>query len=71
MIICSSEMQKFIPPPNFKFKLFDFKNKILLRNHPYQHLLFILYKYCYGTFMKVLDYPDDVEDYDSLFEKYF
>ena len=70
MIIYSSEMDKFIPPPDFKFKPFDFKNKILYR-HPYQYIVFVLYKYHYSIFMEVLEYPDDVEDYNSFFEIYF
>ena len=30
MIICSSEMNKFIIPRDFKFKLFDLKKKLTL-----------------------------------------
>ena len=66
MIISSYEMKNYNIPPDFKFKLFDLKNKILLRNHPFQYLIFILYKYCYGDFMTDSDY-----DNDGIFEKYF
>ena len=68
MILFSHEMQKFIPPPDFKFKLFDFKNKILFRQHPYQYLVFILYKYCYGSFLND-EYYNNADD--EIFENYF
>ena len=73
MIISSYELKNYYIPPDFKFELFDLKNKILFRNHPYQHLIFILYKYCYGDFIpdpeNDEEYDDD--DYDELFKKHF
>ena len=45
-MIISSEMDKIIIPFDFKFKLFDLKKiNTLARNHPFQHLVFMLNKY--------------------------
>ena len=74
MIICSPEMNKFIIPRNFKFKLFDLKKiNTLARNHPFQHLVFILYKYCYD-FLTNEEYDNDYildEYYFILLDRYY
>ena len=64
MIICSSELNHFIITDDFKFELFDLKKiNTLARNHPFQHLVFILYKYC-------CDFLENEEyDNDSIFDK--
>ena len=64
MIICSSELNHFIITDDFKFELFDLKKiNTLARNHPFQHLVFILYKY-YCDFLENEEY-----DNDSIFDK--
>ena len=74
MIIFSCEMKKFIIPPDFKFKLFDLKKiNTLARNHPFQHLVFILYKYC-GDFLTNEEYDNDYildEFYFILLDRYY
>ena len=74
MIICSPEMNKFIIAPDFKFKLFDLKKiNTLARNHPFQHLVFMLIKYS-GDFLEIEEYDDDPyldEDYFILLDRYY
>ena len=73
MIICSPEMNKFIIPPDFKFKTFDLKLiNTLARNHPFQHLVFMLFKYS-PDFIENEIYDDDeyLGDYFFLLDRYY
>ena len=71
MIIYSIEMEKFIPS-DWKFKPFDLKLiNNLARNHPYQKIMFLVYKY-------YCSYDDEVEgdrlneiDYFKLLDRYY
>ena len=67
-------MNKFIIPPDFKFKLFDLKKiNTLARNHPFQHLVFMLIKYS-GDFLENEEYDNDPyldEDYFILLDRYY
>ena len=67
-------MNKFIIPPDFKFKLFDLKKiNTLARNHPFQHLVFMLNKYSYD-FLQNEEYDNDPyldEDYFILLDRYY
>ena len=61
-------------PPDFKFKLFDLKKiNTLARNHPFQHLVFMLNKYS-GDFLENEEYDNDPyldEDYFILLDRYY
>ena len=74
MITCSPEMNKFIIPPDFKFKLFDLKKiNTLARNHPFQHLVFMLIKYS-DDFLENEEYDNDPyldEDYFISLDRYY
>ena len=74
MIISSYEMKIFNIPPDFKFKLLDLKKiNTLGRNHPFQHLVFILYKYC-CDFLTNEEYDNDYildEFYFILLDRYY
>ena len=67
-------MNEFIIPPAFKFKLFDLKKiNTLARNHPFQHLVFMLIKYS-GDFLENEEYDNDLyldEDYFILLDRYY
>ena len=67
-------MNKFIIPPDFKFKLFDLKkNNTLARNHPFQHLVFMLIKYS-DDFLENEEYDNDPyldEDYFISLDRYY
>ena len=64
MLIQSFKIDELIIPPDFKFELFDLKKiNTLARNHPFQHLVFIVYKYC-------CDFLENEEyDNDRIFDK--
>ena len=66
-------MNKFIIPPDFKFKPFDLKLiNTLARNHPFQHLVFMLYKYS-ADFLENEEYDNDPyldADYFILLDRY-
>ena len=74
MIVFSDKFNIYNIHPDFKFKLFDLKKiNTLARNHPFQHLVFILYKYCYD-FIRSEEYDnDDIFDefYFNLLDRYY
>ena len=74
MIVFCDFMNIFNIPTDFKFKLFDLKKiNTLARNHPFQRLIFILYKYCYD-FLRNEEYNNDSildEDYFILLDRYY
>ena len=72
MIICCPEMDKLIINSNWELKPFDLKLiNNLLRNHPYQKIMYWVYKYYYS-------YDDGFEgdildeiDYFNLLDRYY
>ena len=73
MILCSPKLSKFIMPHDFKFELFDLKKiNTLHNNHPFQHLVFILQKYC-CDFLENEKYDNDeiYEEYFNLLDRYY
>ena len=74
MIVFNDNCNIYNIPTDFKFKLFDLKKiNTLARNHPFQHLVFILYKYC-GDFLTNEEYDNDYildEFYFILLDRYY
>ena len=67
MIIFSKELDNF-NPPSWKLKPFDLKNlKDLVRNHPFQKLMFIIYKY-YPNYQTGGDDVDGIDYYGTGLE---
>ena len=72
MYVGGPEIDKLIIPPNYELKPFDLKLiNTLTRNHPYQEILFLVYKY-YCSYVD--EFQGDILkeiDYFKLLDKYY